>query len=169
MEKNLMKPLAEVPWYAKGTMEFLEMFIKPEMTALETGMGGSTIWLAQRVKYLISFENNFEWFEKVSEEIRSRNIDNVKLVYDEEYPQCGIPEKEDDFDLVFVDGRGRNNTMRSMIDRINPGGLLLLDNSQRSKYAMGKSLPQSRGWKEIVFESGLKNGWTTTIWLRGEK
>src|SRR5438477_3935780 len=78
---NLVKgktPLdLEVPWFSYAAIDFLERFLKPEMSVVEYGSGGSTLFFAHRVKTVFSIEDNPQWFELVSERVKQEELINV--------------------------------------------------------------------------------------------
>jgi len=79
---------------------------------------------------------------------------------------CKIDEYPNEtFDLVVVDGRARAACMGRAIKKIKKGGVLLLDNSERSLYfpAMCKL---NRFVRQDFFGNGpyLEEKWQTTIW-----
>src|SRR5213075_1346542 len=80
---NLVKgktPLdLEVPWFSYAAIDFLEKFLRPDMTVCEYGSGGSTIFFAQRVKSVFSIEDNAQWFELVSRRLEKDGIKNVTV------------------------------------------------------------------------------------------
>jgi hypothetical protein len=162
----LSQPLVGRAQYTPAAVDYLENFLTPEMTLFETGAGASTIWYAGLVKSVFTYEHDREWFLKVGAEISKRKIDNVRLVHDEDYRFDGIPESLGSFDVVCVDGRGRVKTIESMRDRAKQ--LLLLDDSQRPRYAEGHALMDCPEWEKIVFKAFPvpKNNLTTTIWRR---
>lgn len=68
--------------------------------AVEFGSGGSTLFLADRCKSVISFEQRQQWKSKV-EEKAPKNVD-IRLAINEKQIFNGI-EKLGDFDVAFVD------------------------------------------------------------------
>lgn len=71
----------------------------------------------------------------------------------------GYPDEH--FDAVLVDGRARVECALNAMDKIKPGGILVLDNSEWEKYA-----PISRAmadWSRRDFENGV---WRTTIFCK---
>ncbi|KAI3658468.1 hypothetical protein MP638_002412 [Amoeboaphelidium occidentale] len=86
--------------------------------------------------------------------------------FHEEYVQFGNEAQpwdssENYFDYVSVDGRARNAGMKVAIKRIRQdGGILILDNSERERYSLGKSYVPSH-WKKFEFHSD--NYGSTTI------
>lgn len=55
----------EAPWLAAQMIEILASWLKPTDVGLEWGSGRSSAWLARRVRYLTSVEDNPEWAERV--------------------------------------------------------------------------------------------------------
>jgi predicted O-methyltransferase YrrM len=159
------------PWLVPAAVEFIERELRPGARAFETGAGGSTIWLSGLAASVVTYENSEAWWNAVKDALTFRDIGNVRLVFDREYPIEGIPlSAGDEFDLVLVDGRGRVRTIESMIDRVADGGLLILDNSQRPKYSRAIEMIEARGWKRADFDLPHKNkarkAWLTTVWKK---
>src|SRR5215470_9498452 len=55
----------EVPWFSYAAIDFLDTFLKPNMTVCEYGSGGSTVFFARRVRSVFSIEDNSKWHELV--------------------------------------------------------------------------------------------------------
>jgi hypothetical protein len=73
------------------------------------------------------------------------------------------------FHVVVVDGRARPACLRHALPKVKPGGLLVLDNSNRPHYRTARALVVSAGWKEEeLFGPGpyLSFFWQSTIWQR---
>lgn len=65
------------------------------------------------------------------------------------------------FDFVAVDGRARVSCALKAMGKLKPGGILLLDNSERKRYAsIHRELAK---WPKIVGTTGLTD---TTLWLK---
>jgi predicted O-methyltransferase YrrM len=123
------------PWLSPEATDYLASILAPEMTVLEHGAGGSTLWLAERVKQVIAVEHNPDWFATLKEIVPS----NVTLVYRD---KAGIPGVILDvyapFDLALIDGEPvehRAEYIRSAPQLVHPGGWLVLDNANRPEYA----------------------------------
>lgn len=65
------------------------------------------------------------------------------------------------FDLVLVDGRARVACARNALDKLAPGGLLVLDNAEWPKYQPIRDM--TRGWNAESFANGV---WETAIFTR---
>jgi len=71
-------PLADgVPWVTYPAIRWLESFLHREMRVWEWGSGGSTLFLARRVRSLISIEHHDEWFNQVRDRLREQDVCNV--------------------------------------------------------------------------------------------
>jgi hypothetical protein len=73
------------------------------------------------------------------------------------------------FDLVVVDGRARNDCIKYGAGHVKPGGMLVLDNSDRARYQDGTDILAARGWpREDFFGAGPYNAWfwMTSVWTR---
>ena len=69
----------EIPWFSYAAIDFLNDFLRPEMTVAEYGSGGSTIFFAQRAKSVFSIEDNGKWYELVSRRLKEKSIANATL------------------------------------------------------------------------------------------
>src|SRR5947207_1419073 len=103
----------ELPWFSYAAIDFLEGWLKPQMTVCEYGSGGSTLFFARRVKSVYSIEDNPKWLELVTKRLEHKCVGNVTLKlcpFDFKNP-IGFEESEylraipeDRFDVVVVYG-----------------------------------------------------------------
>ena len=150
------------PWFTSEVIEYLSSLLKPDWTILETGCGGSTIWFSSRVKKVVSFEHSAEWFHEILDIIGSKEIKNVELHLYVDYPTMGIQGfKENEFDFISIDGRGRVKSVETVIPYLKSGGYLLLDDSQRHRYMPVLALLAD--WEQKVCDKNKKN---STIWRK---
>lgn len=153
---------AAVPWLPFSAIQFLDQILTPESQVFEYGSGGSTLWLAKRASRLTTVEHNAEWFERVRQELELAKLSNCTLLLREPVPDVppqhgtaiaarpyNSPIEPGDFrhyvhaldswpdsslDLIVVDGRCRAACLLLAGAKIRPGGILLLDDSYRSRY-----------------------------------
>jgi len=155
--------LGNKPWMTKTTIKFLESIITKESKVLETGAGGSTIWFAERVRKVISFEHKKKWFNLVKERlIEKKLLDKVQLYYSPQYPNKGIPKLTEQYDLILIDGRGRVKSIETTYHYLKPGGYLVLDDSERMRYDSAIKLLNQLGWEKIM----LRDTEIATAWRR---
>jgi len=173
VEKIYRRRNPNLPWLSPQANEFLQGWLKPSHTGLEFGSGRSTLWFARRVAALTSIEHNPEWYDRVSRMLKADRLANVnyQLHTKEEAAPDGQPAyvraaqsiPANSLDFVLVDGIYREQCMLAALDKIRPGGILILDNVHL--YLPGKShSPNARGltkgpaspaWAEV--EAQLQN------------
>lgn len=196
-EKNILRDL---PWLTFLSIEFLHSYIKPGFKVFEYGGGASTQYFCRKECEVYTTENNADWFSVLTqiadqnkfnwkgELIQGEPIDNFTLL-DASNPHhyyttdesslknkfekyaASIDKFENDFfDIVLVDGRSRPSCIMHAIPKIKKGGLLILDNSERSYYL---KMTQEIIDKEFILKInrlGLVPNLThfseTTIWIK---
>ena len=172
---NKIFHISEEPWICEKAKKWLDSFLKPDMLVFEYGSGGSTLLFARRVKKVVSVEYQLLWFLGVILALWRQGTMNFKLhlcrpergkFSDRNYmssdPNLGtfrfkkfattIDQYPDHyFDLVFVDGRARNDCLRHAIPKVKRSGFIFLDDSDRQAYQLGKEY-LSR-FKELKLEN----------------
>lgn len=116
-----------VPWLSPETTAYLESLLTPEMVVLEHGAGGSTLWLAERVKHVTSVEDDMDWYSV----LRKRVPQNVTLLVG-----CGVLHVAP-VDLLLIDGepvQDRAKWIDAAMNLVHPGGYVVLDNANRPEY-----------------------------------
>jgi hypothetical protein len=78
----------EVPWITFSAINWLEKYLKKNMDVFEWGSGGSTLYIAPKVKKIISIEHDEKWFKKVMKRLKSKKIINC---------ECKLIKPEADF------------------------------------------------------------------------
>lgn len=185
-----------VTFEAKEWIEaFLIQNHSKEMIVFEYGSGGSTIFFARRVLKVFSVEHNPAWYRVIRNILQKRNVSNCKylLMEPQSVPVC-ISDATDPysyasqeyasmsfeayvksidaclnkcFDLVFIDGRARPSCILHARNKVKPGGFIILDNSERDYYSLGKELLSD--WERMDFFGPGPYGryfWQTSIWRR---
>lgn len=154
----------KVPSINPGALQKLEKIIDEKSKVFEYGTGGSTVWLTKRVGELVSVEHNKDWFRILKEgfmETLGGIPDNTTLMLRSGNPVLNDTWVESEttkehigldfidsilaypdnyFDLVFVDGRARMSCLFNSRSKVNPGGFILLDDSQREWYQDGMGM-----------------------------
>jgi len=167
----------ERPWIVPAAIGWIRRRIRRRWRVLELGGGRSTVWFARRAGEVLAFEDDPFWVGWAREWIAARELTGAEI---RELPvERFVPELErlDDerFDLVVVDflespDADRVDAVRAARAKVRPGGLLLLDDSDRPAYAGAYDL--LRGWRERRFV-GVKDGWPevceTAIFRRPRK
>jgi hypothetical protein len=186
-------PLNETyPWFAFSSIAYLAALIRPDMKVVEYGSGYSTIWWASRVGEVTSVERSREWLAEVDaalskhalknahlipfnkfspgteEEIRARcNWDMLSPAVSDYVLSAGVLPKS--CDVVVIDDIFRNEVALAAIEIVKPGGLLILDDSERERYLPTIKLLGSLGWSFASFYGSPPYHFhekQTTIWFK---
>ncbi|WHI51582.1 hypothetical protein P3339_01755 [Microbulbifer sp. MLAF003] len=160
-----------LPWMNYPVIHFLKERLSKDINVFEFGSGFSTLFYAERVSSIQSVEDNPKWFETMAKQLP----DNAKVILqeaDEDGEYCrSINKFEQNFQLVVVDGRDRVNCFKQSLSRLTGDGVILLDDSSRSKYSPAIDLGKSAGFKVLHFE-GIKPTTTglhrTSLFYRSE-
>jgi hypothetical protein len=134
----------DLPWWNVDATRHIEKFLasRPDAKVFETGAGASTVWLSRRAKKVISVEHDRAWHARFL-----AMIDGMSGI-DLRFRELGdggtadayvgsIDENDDLYDLIVVDGRHRVACLSRAISHLAPGGMVLFDDSGRSRYRNG--------------------------------
>lgn len=153
--------LNSAPWLVPDAVKFLEQLLEARTKiVIETGAGGSTIWLSKKCAHLVSFEHTKRYHDLVKRAIKDLQIDNIDLYYDREYPKKGVKRVGYNFDIALIDGRGRQKSFETIMPMMKKGGYIVLDNSERKRYAKICHFLDSKKYPKAVFFEK----WQTTFW-----
>jgi hypothetical protein len=139
-----------IPWITYPAIEFLETRLNKSMDVSEYGCGNSTLWLAERVKSVLSIEHDKNWFDKVN------NIkpNNVKLILKElnngDYSK-EILNYHNNFDIILIDGRDRVRCVKNSINALKVNGVIVCDDSDRKDYEKGYAFLKRNRFQRIDF------------------
>ena len=103
----------------------------------------STIWLARRCAAVVSIERDEGWFRTVSEHLHKEQLTNVDLrlvdvpVGDDASYSDALDLAGDRFELALIDGNRRDSAMGVAIALVEPGGYILLDNTDMPRKDYG--------------------------------
>ncbi|MDJ0651882.1 MAG: class I SAM-dependent methyltransferase [Simkaniaceae bacterium] len=163
-----------VPWITEGAISFLEVFLEkhPSAKILEFGSGASTIWFAKKHVRLYSVEHHMKWYEKINNLLKNYNSVNYFLHSLPYYEFCDkFPDEF--FDLILIDGRNRKGCIQFSLPKLKKGGVLMLDNAERSYYF--SVFERMSGWlrfdalQEQPDSCGFHYpGWLTSWWVKPE-
>lgn len=151
------------PWFAFAAIHYLEGLLRPQMRVLEFGAGYSTLWFAQRVAEVVSVERSPGWIRELNAALSRHGLDNAELIHfdglghvpgelaqaDEQvvmaYMNCPQAKKEG-FDIIVIDDVCRNRVLHEAVHWVKPGGLMILDDSEREAYETGIAEVNRMGW-----------------------
>jgi len=129
----------DLPWLTKTANTILTSCLKETDVGLEFGSGRSTVWLAKQTKHVTSVEHDEVWHKNVKELFERSGIDNVDYhfipidVPNDEGNEAAYVKIIDTFevnslDYVLVDGKYRGFCALNVLEKIRPGGMLIIDN-----------------------------------------
>jgi SAM-dependent methyltransferase len=153
----------ERPWIVPAAIGWLRRRIRSDWSILELGAGRSTVWFARRAGRVVSFEDNEFWAGHTQSRLDELGLGNVDLRVGpiEELPDRVRALPDSSFELVVVDfleapAVTRIDVLKPAMKKVRPGGLLLLDDSDRPGYAEAFELLD--GWPLRKFV-GVKDDW----------
>jgi len=182
----------EAPWLTLQATDILESYLKKTDIGFEWGSGRSTIWFAQKVKRLISIENDEYWYDKIKISLKEKNLTNVDYRLIQEHEEEIQPSDSkyiraiDDFEsnslnFILIDGIFRGFCANKAVNKVKPFGLLIVDNINwflpsdtiSPSSIPISSAPASTEWKEFQKKTAdwkciwTSNGVTdTAIWIK---
>ena len=139
-----------MPW---TVIEWFEQTLTPQMSVFEWGSGGSSIFIAQRVRKVISVEYDVIHFFVLWIHTKLRRIANIDYVLvlpengkansiyasthakhvGEDYEKyCKTIERfpDNSFDMISIDGRARAGCIHLARKKVKVGGYILVDDSE---------------------------------------
>jgi hypothetical protein len=153
------------PWISFAAARFLDAEIRPGWRVFEWGSGGSTAFFSRRGCTVVSVEHDPEWHARVASALERRPDVDLLLIPpqtsessdDDEakvfaaYAAAIDPYPVDGFDAVLVDGRARALCLARAGDKVRKGGLVLLDDSERTAYSSSFGLFSADRWEVLHF------------------
>ena len=144
-----------IPWMNFPVVKFLEEKLTRDLNLFEYGSGYSTCFYADKVKSVVSVEHDEKWLKVIQSEVP----ENVQFIFrekdiDGDYCRA-IGSTGDRYDVVIVDGRDRRNCLKQSITALSPGGVILLDDTQREGFQELIDFAIQNGFKTLNME-GLK-------------
>ena len=145
------------PWMPKVVQQAL----KTEMlrvagsgnvtTVLEYGGGGSTLWFLDHGCQVTTVEHNAQWARRIGRAAKGVPGSLLLLHHPRPYHRATFPLPANAWDIVIVDGRDRVKCTAEAIRVCKPGGLVVLDDSSRNKYAKAHARFQLAGFTSERF------------------
>ncbi len=143
-----------LPWYTYPAIEYLSQFDYSNKKIFEFGCGNSGLFWAQRASEVYSVEDKPAWFAKWRKELRHPNLKIMLRGNDQTYERA-VLESGDCFDVIIIDGIRRGQCAKTALDALNPGGMIIFDDSDRANnsddYAQGLKILKDAGLLEVDF------------------
>jgi hypothetical protein len=116
-----------IPWMTYPAISYLNQIDFSQKQVFEYGAGNSTLFWARRARRVISVEHDPAWYENV----RSQNTPNAEISLASGYAYVEAIKKDAPHDVIVVDGRWRFDCTMNCLGYLAPGGMVILDNSER--------------------------------------
>jgi predicted O-methyltransferase YrrM len=159
--RNRLRRIPERPWIVPAAVGWLSRRMRRDWSVLELGSGRSTVWFGRCAGRVLAFEDDEFWHGRAVHLVAGAGLENVDLRHlpVERFAAEVAALPDGSFDLVVVDflespTADRNELVRVARSKLRPGGLLLLDDSDRPGYAEAYELLE--GWRERRF-TGVKD------------
>lgn len=159
----------DVPWWTFRAIAAVERFLaeRPDAAVFEYGSGASTAWLARRAGRVTSIEHDAAWHRETRRVVAAYPTVDLRLcppdpldAFDPAFRSGksgaagrsfrsyveAIGSEGPGYDLVVIDGRARAACLARALDRLSPGGLVVLDNSERRRYRAALAAAQAEGF-----------------------
>lgn len=161
---------AELPWFTYSCIYFLSSRLNETLSVFEYGSGNSTIWFSNHTKNIISVEHNDCWHSQMKEKLkRFSNIQYFLRDLTSGSYQKEILKYDNTFDIIVLDGRERVECSFNVLKALKVTGVIIWDNSDRTKYSKGYEFLMSNGFQRIDFY-GMgpisAHSWSTCIFYR---
>ncbi|MEJ5203655.1 MAG: hypothetical protein WHV66_15645 [Anaerolineales bacterium] len=128
----------DLPWLTPFANQILASYLQNTDHGAEFGSGRSTIWLSKHVASLVSIEHNPLWYEKVRQELEILGKSNVTYLFrpqkigenpvQSDYVSEAHKFADCSLDFALVDGIYRDACVCALLNKIVPGGVLIIDN-----------------------------------------
>lgn len=179
------------PWTSQAAVRMFDRLLTREMKGFEYGSGNSTLFFAQRLGHLTSVEHNPAWYLEIGTRLKKLKLTNVdyhlitpdpgndkkaETFYSDyqltesdftvrneyrQYYSFVLRYPEEHFDFIMIDGRARVECSLNAIPKLKRGGIFVLDNSDRERYAPVFKVLSS--WPMIKTTTGY---FDTTFWFK---
>lgn len=126
-----------VPWLPFRVVDELTSIVDETTRVFEYGGGGSTLWFLRHGATVVTVEHHSEWVDLLEASIESPRWTLLRRDARDGFRDYVGAIREfpvDDFDVVVVDGRERARCVEAALDRVRPGGMLIVDDVDRTRY-----------------------------------
>lgn len=145
-----------IPWLSLPSVYFLRTKLTDlgkDFCVFEYGAGNSTVFFRKLCKEVMSVEYDKSWVQKLDRLLdksgRSRLI-FIPLDQGKDYENA-IKNEDGLFQIILIDGRRRVDTIKNSIEKLAHNGVLILDDSHRTKYYDGIVFLRQNGFRELPF------------------
>lgn len=159
----------DAPWLVPAAIAYIEQELRPEFVGFEWGSGRSTLWFARRVCHITSVEGRRAWFDEVTRWLTKDDLaervtlhlaevtseHNFSPAEIERYAGVIDSMVDSSLDFIVVDGHFREACLRRAANKLRPGGLLIIDNTDVLPATLLDTFrtADSRAWNNGISET----------------
>lgn len=157
-----------VPWLPFAAIDLLRKLLSDKTRYWEWGCGGSTIFALNCKAIVFSVEHKIYWYQLIRQCASRAQLFLEPDTEAESYSRR-INDQSGLFDIILVDGRQRNRCIDAAISRLEPGGTMILDNSDRDRYRRGIIRLEQAGFqRQSIVDYGPLNSepWECSFFKR---
>lgn len=161
-----------IPWLTFDAIRAISPVVGPGCRIFEYGSGHSTLYWRKLAATVVSVENNEDWYNYLIRALGPEpdGITVILAAHEEDYVTAISRYGSSDlFDIVLVDGAYRRDCIRTAIDHVKPGGLLVVDNTDWHWFRTTPIGEIPGNWTKTVypgFAPMLGHETETSIWRR---
>jgi hypothetical protein len=152
-----------LPWLTYPAIAFLAERLGGDQVVFEYGLGGSSLWFAERAKSVCSVEHHREWYDKFAKALPSnaevvfsplgRDGDYLDVAFGETVARNAYTDtilSAPKADVVMIDGIYRNGCAAAC-EVIGPTGVIVFDNTDFPAAQPGVRYLRDLGWRQLRF------------------
>jgi len=146
----------DVPWWTYRAVDVVDAWLSAHsrpIRVFEYGSGASTLWLAERTDAVHSVEHDRGFGEYFAPALAGHKNIDFHIVEAVRSTQPIVPSAKEGyhgldfadyvatidkiggtFSLIVIDGRAREACLTAALSRLEPGGIIVFDNSRRRRY-----------------------------------
>lgn len=155
-----------LPWWTYPAIFWLDSALTGTERVVEFGAGHSTLWLARRVRDVTSIEHDERWSRAIARRapanvtvLHRRSAGDLVDAPDGDAYVSVLDELADrSVDLLVIDGMARRRCLLAAPRLLRPGGIALLDNSDRPQLAPAIERLQREGFGRLDFVGPVPGG-----------
>lgn len=140
-----------IPWYRYAAIDFFLERVSTDHSVFEFGSGNSTRWWAQHAKCVTAVEHDPSWAKKVATEA-PENVEILEVPLEPDGDYCRTPQRTGaKYEVVIIDGRDRVNCALQCLTALTDDGVVIWDDSHRSRYDSGMAFLTNHGFRRLRF------------------
>ena len=129
-----------IPLLTSGFLHWFETIDWSDQKLLELGSGNSTLYFSRHFKFISSFENNQEWYQKLGPMLP----ENVDYTYSNPIVSALKNENLKNYDVILIDAGENRAKIARVISKTDYSGLIVFDNAEW--YRHGVSILTNAGY-----------------------